>query len=169
VTVYGLQKVCFDPYKSEKHFCLNAIDFSVPKISVFVLLVCSKLDWHKTLSLDILVFIVTRYSHCWGVLDNLATLRTVYVQVVRMWRHISKETTYSWCICEEASPDYDQSALEQFIIDFVIIPSGYDVQQSVHFCCLGTMLLDWCGVDITWDSEDMIGPISCSQMNPVST
>jgi hypothetical protein len=33
------------------HFCLNAIDFSVPKISVFVLLVCSKLDWHKTLKI----------------------------------------------------------------------------------------------------------------------
>ena len=29
MTVYGLQKVCFDPYKSEKHFCLNDIDFSV--------------------------------------------------------------------------------------------------------------------------------------------
>jgi hypothetical protein len=28
VTVYGLQ-VCFDSYKSEKHFCLNDIDFSV--------------------------------------------------------------------------------------------------------------------------------------------
>jgi hypothetical protein len=29
VTVYGLQKVCFNPYKSEKHFCLNDIDFNV--------------------------------------------------------------------------------------------------------------------------------------------
>jgi hypothetical protein len=29
VTVYGLQKVCFDPYKSEKHFCLNDTDFRV--------------------------------------------------------------------------------------------------------------------------------------------
>jgi len=29
VIVYALQKVCFDPYKSEKHFCLNDIDFSV--------------------------------------------------------------------------------------------------------------------------------------------
>jgi transposase len=33
VTVYGLQKVCFDPYKSEKRFCLHDIDFSVmPRI-----------------------------------------------------------------------------------------------------------------------------------------
>ena len=29
MTVYGLQKVCFNPYKSEKHFCLNDIDFNV--------------------------------------------------------------------------------------------------------------------------------------------
>jgi hypothetical protein len=29
VTVYGLQKVCFDPYKSEKNTYLNDIDFSV--------------------------------------------------------------------------------------------------------------------------------------------
>ena len=27
--LYGLQKVYFDLYKSEKHFCLNDIDFSV--------------------------------------------------------------------------------------------------------------------------------------------
>jgi hypothetical protein len=27
--LYKQQKVCFDPYKSEKHFCLNDIDFSV--------------------------------------------------------------------------------------------------------------------------------------------
>ena len=63
-----------------------------------VLLVCSKLEWHKTLSLDILMFIATLYSHCWGVLDNLATLGTVNVQVVHMWRHASKITR--WCICE---------------------------------------------------------------------
>jgi hypothetical protein len=50
-----------------------------PKISVVMLLVCSKVDWHKTLSLDILVFIATRYNHCWGVLDNLATIGTVNV------------------------------------------------------------------------------------------
>jgi hypothetical protein len=29
VTVYCLQKVCFNPYKSEKHFCLNDINFNV--------------------------------------------------------------------------------------------------------------------------------------------
>ena len=29
MTVYGLQKVCFNPCKSEKHFCLNNIDFNV--------------------------------------------------------------------------------------------------------------------------------------------
>jgi hypothetical protein len=31
-----------------------------PKISVFMILVCSKLDWHITLSLDILVYIAIR-------------------------------------------------------------------------------------------------------------
>ena len=29
VTVYGLQKVCFNPYKSEKNLCLNDIDYNV--------------------------------------------------------------------------------------------------------------------------------------------
>jgi hypothetical protein len=29
VTVYCLQKVCFNPYKSEKHFILNDINFNV--------------------------------------------------------------------------------------------------------------------------------------------
>jgi hypothetical protein len=33
------------------------------KISFFVLLVCSKLDWHRTLLLDILAVIATRYCH----------------------------------------------------------------------------------------------------------
>ena len=28
MTVYGLQKVYFNPYKSEKHFCLNDIDLN---------------------------------------------------------------------------------------------------------------------------------------------
>jgi len=64
-----------------------------PKISVFVLFVCSKVDWDKTLSLYILVFLATWYSHCWGVLDNLATLGTVNVQVIHLWRHVSKITT----------------------------------------------------------------------------
>jgi transposase len=46
----------------------------------------------------------------------------------------------SWCICEidsrrqislqEASPDYDRSALEQSAIDFVNITSGQNVPQS---------------------------------------
>jgi hypothetical protein len=42
---------------------------------------------------------------------------------------------------QEASLDYDQSALEQFAIYFVIITSGHDVQHSAQFCCLGTMQL----------------------------
>jgi hypothetical protein len=98
-----LQKVCFDPYKSEKitfawMTLISVLCHVSPNISVLVLLVCSKLEWHKTLSLDILMFIATLYSHCWGVLDNLATLGTVNVQVVHMWRHASKITI--WCICE---------------------------------------------------------------------
>ena len=40
---------------------------------------------------------------------------------------------------------------------------------SVQCCCLGTVHLDWHGVDVIWDSEDGIGPISCLQMNPVPT
>jgi hypothetical protein len=40
-----------------------------------------------------LVFIATQYSHCWGVLDNLATLGTVNVQVIHVWCHVSKITT----------------------------------------------------------------------------
>jgi hypothetical protein len=124
-----------------------------PKISVFMLLVSSKLDWHNTLSLDILMFIATQYSPCWGVLDYLATLGTVNVQVIHVWRHVSKITTRGWCICEidsrrqvslqEVSPEYDQSALEQSAIYFVIVTSGHDVHQSVQFCCPGTVHLDW--------------------------
>ena len=41
--------------------------------------------------------IVTRYSHCWGILDDLATLGTVNVQIVQVWRHVSNITTYGWC------------------------------------------------------------------------
>jgi len=88
VTVYGLQKVCFDPYKSEKHFCLNDIDFSVmPRLTKSQRL-CAigmlQAGLAKILSLEILVFIATRYSHCWAILDNLATLGTVNVQVVHV-------------------------------------------------------------------------------------
>jgi hypothetical protein len=97
------RRFCFDPYKSEKitfawMTLISVLCHVSPNISVLVLLVCSKLEWHKTLSLDILMFIATLYSHCWGVLDNLATLGTVNVQVVHMWRHASKITR--WCICE---------------------------------------------------------------------
>ena len=105
---------------------ISVLCHASPKISVVMLLVCSKLDWHKTLSLDILVFIATRYNHCWGVLDNLATLGTVNVQVVHVWRHVSKITTYGSHICEidsspqvslkEASPDYNQWALEHWTV-----------------------------------------------------
>ena len=43
---------------------------------------------------------------------------------------------------QEASPDYDQSALERFVIYFLIVTSGYDVQQSVQCCCLESVQLD---------------------------
>ena len=34
MTVFGLQKVCFDSYQSEERFCLHVIDFSVmPRIT----------------------------------------------------------------------------------------------------------------------------------------
>ena len=36
------------------------------------------------------------------------------------------------------------------------------------FFCLGTVQPYWRGVDVIWDSGDMIGSISCSQMNLVS-
>ena len=62
-------------------------------INVFVLLVCSKLDWHRTLSQDILAVIVTRYCHYGEDLDNLATLETADVQVVHVERHVVKITT----------------------------------------------------------------------------
>jgi hypothetical protein len=75
-----------------------------------------------------------------------------------------------WCICEidsrrqislqEVSPDYSQSALEQSTLDFVVVTSGHDVQQSVQFCCLGPMQLDWRGVNVIWDSEERSLPIS---------
>jgi hypothetical protein len=42
--------------------------------------------------LDVLVFIAILYSHSWGIADNLATLGTVNVLVVHMWRHVSKIT-----------------------------------------------------------------------------
>ena len=54
------------------------------KISVFVLLVCSKLDWQRTLSLDILAVIATRYCHYGDDLDNLTTLENADVQVVHV-------------------------------------------------------------------------------------
>jgi hypothetical protein len=43
---------------------------------------------------------------------------------------------------QEASPDYDQSALERSVIYFLIVTSGYHVQQSVQLCCLSTVRLD---------------------------
>ena len=34
MNVYGLPQVCFDPYKSEKYFTLNDIDFSfLPRLT----------------------------------------------------------------------------------------------------------------------------------------
>ena len=145
-----------------------------PKINVVMLLVCSKLDWHKALSLDILVFIATRYNHCWGTLENLATLGTVKVQVVHVWRnHIrlvhlrygfqtSSLTGRSIPGLRPISSRTVRNRLRDRHI-------SHDVQQSVQLCCLCTVQLDWRGVDVIWDSENMIGPISCSQMNPVST
>jgi len=47
-------------------------------------LVCSKLDWDRTLSLDILAVLATRYCHYGDDLDNLATLETADVQVVNV-------------------------------------------------------------------------------------
>ena len=47
----------------------------------------------------------------------------------------------------------------------VIVTSGYDVQQSVQCCCLVTVQVDRRGLSVIGDSEDRIGPISCSQMN----
>jgi hypothetical protein len=179
VTVYGLQKICFDPYKSEKHFCLNDTDFSVmPRLTENQLIRGIGM-LQAGLAQDILAFIATRYSHCWGFLDNLATLGAVNIQVVHALHHVSKLTTYivAWCICEINSrnqvtarsiPDYNQS-LEQFAIDFMIVTSSHDIQQSVQCFCLGTVQLHWRGVEVIWDSKDRIGPISCSQMNPVST
>jgi hypothetical protein len=63
------------------------------KISVFVLLVWSKLDWQRTLSLDILAVIATRHCHYGDDLDNLATLETADVQVLHVERHVVKITT----------------------------------------------------------------------------
>jgi hypothetical protein len=54
------------------------------KISVFVLLVCSMLDWDKRLMLYILAVIATRYCHYGDEIDNLATLETADVQVVHV-------------------------------------------------------------------------------------
>jgi hypothetical protein len=114
VTVYGLQKVCFDPYKSEKNTFVG-------------------------------MTLILVWCH--------VSPKTVNVQVIHVWRHVSKITTQGWCICEidsrrqvslqEVSPDYDQSALEQSAIYFVIVTSGHDVHQSVQFYCPGTVHLDW--------------------------
>jgi hypothetical protein len=49
---------------------------------------------------------------------------------------------------QEASPNYDQLALEQYAIDFVIVTSGHDVQQYVQLCFLCTVHLDRRGVDV---------------------
>jgi hypothetical protein len=54
------------------------------KISVFVLLVCSMLDWDRTLMLCILAVIATQYCHYVDDLDNLAALETADVQVVHV-------------------------------------------------------------------------------------
>jgi hypothetical protein len=64
VTVYGLQKICFDPFKSEKHFCLNDTDFSVmPRLTENQLIRGIGM-LQAGLAQDILAFIATRYSHC---------------------------------------------------------------------------------------------------------
>ena len=56
-------------------------------------LVCFKLDWHRTLSLDILAVIAARYCHYGDDLDNMATLETADVQVVHVERHVVRITT----------------------------------------------------------------------------
>ena len=60
-------KVCFAPTHQKNSFVwmtlIPVLCHVSTKISVFVLLVCSKLDWHRTLSLYILVVIATRYCH----------------------------------------------------------------------------------------------------------
>ena len=60
------------------------------KISVFVLFGMLQAGFAQN--------IVARHfgfhrSHCWGVFDNLATLGTINMQVVHLWRHVSKTTT----------------------------------------------------------------------------
>ena len=79
--VYRMPVLTFVEYEPEKKntfvwmTLISVLCHVSPKINVFVLLVCSKQDWHNTLSLDILVFIATRCNHCWCGLDNLTTPR----------------------------------------------------------------------------------------------
>jgi hypothetical protein len=58
-------KVCFAPTHQKNSFVwmtlMPVLCHVSTKINVFVLLVCSKLDWHRTLSLDILAVIATRF------------------------------------------------------------------------------------------------------------
>jgi hypothetical protein len=68
VTIYGLQKVCFDPYKSEKHLCWNDIDFSVmprlienQRLHAIGML---QAGLAQNIVARHLVFIATQYSHC---------------------------------------------------------------------------------------------------------
>ena len=67
MTVYGLHKLCFEPSKSEKTFCMNGFDFSVmprftenQRVRDFDML---QDGLSQNIVLDILVFIATRYSH----------------------------------------------------------------------------------------------------------
>jgi len=152
-----------------------------PKISVFVLLVCSKVDWHKTLPLDLLVFIATRYSHCWGVLYNTSNTRKRqrsdrplvtsrqhdnHIRLVHLWDRFQTSTLTTGNI--PGLRPISSRTVHKKLHDRHVT-SGHDIQQSVQFFCLGTVQPYWRGVDVIWDSEDRIGSISCSQMNPVST
>jgi hypothetical protein len=111
-------KVCFCPYTSEKQFVwmtlIPVLCHVSTKISIFVLLVCSKLAWHN---------VVARHFGC--------RCNTI----LYLWRQ-DKAGTSAKSIPDVKShckkhPRITTDPLEQSAIDFVNITSGQDVPQSV--------------------------------------
>jgi hypothetical protein len=144
----------------KKHFCWNDIDFSVmPRLTenqrrhAIGMLQAGLAQHIVARHFDVHRYTIQSLLRRFRLSGNTRNRQRSGHQVIHVWRHVSKITTQGWCICEidsrrqvslqEVSPDYDQSALEQSAIYFVIVTSGHDVHQSVQFCCPGTVHLDW--------------------------
>ena len=134
-------KVWFCPYTSEKQFVwmtlIPVLCHVSTKISVFVLLVCSKLAWHNVVArhfgcrCNTILYLWRRLRQSGNTRDHRRSGRPRVTSRLQDKAGTSAKSipdVKSHC---KKHPRITTDLLEQSVIDFVNITSGQDVPQSV--------------------------------------